>query len=85
AFGSLLAAWFTSESIAIMGVTMSICAIACTGTSLTRWLAGYRELARLDGLAKLDLGKSRVGELDLVVAPVAVKSKLRESAELATR
>jgi phosphatidylglycerophosphate synthase len=76
--GSLVAAWFQGAAIEIIGAVMSICAISCTATALTRWLAAYRALAQRDAIGK-PLPKARTMP-EIVVVPV--KSALRESAEL---
>ena len=48
--GTLIAAWFAPATpaiaIAILGITMSITALASTATAVHRWLVAYRELAR---------------------------------------
>jgi len=50
--GTLIAAWYggdvdTSSLVEpILGVTMLICGVASTATAVSRWIIGYRELAR---------------------------------------
>jgi hypothetical protein len=78
ALGSLVAAWFSSAAIEIIGVVMAICGVSCTATAVTRWLAAYRELAKGDAAIK-PLPKVRTMP-EIVVVPVS--SPLRESAEL---
>ena len=79
-FGSLVAAWFASASIEIVGVVMTVCAVSCTGTAISRWLAAYRELARIDGAQTTVAMPRPVPMSEIVVVPA--QSQLRESAEL---
>jgi phosphatidylglycerophosphate synthase len=76
--GSLIAAWFSGgAAIAIIGVVMSICAVSCTATAITRALAAYRELAKRDTAPPLPKART-IPELVVVPPP----KRLRESAEL---
>lgn len=80
--GTLVAAWFAESSVVIVGVVMTACAVSCTATAFTRWIAAHRELARLDALAAAPVAKPRPAPIpEIVVVP----AKLRESAELAIR
>jgi phosphatidylglycerophosphate synthase len=50
--GTLIAAWYGGELataslvVPIMGATMLICGVASTGTAVSRWVIGYRELIK---------------------------------------
>ncbi len=90
--GSFVAAWCAAEpatawlTAPILGGTMTVCAIASTGTALSRWIIAYRELARRDGT----LDKVGAPASAPVAAPqpqpqphyAPIPAKLRESAEL---
>jgi len=85
--GTLLAAWYgvnpahADKIVPILGVVMTVCAVTASGTALSRWIAGYRELARLDAEA---LPPPRpVAPPPVAPDFVPVPTKLRESAELA--
>lgn len=93
AAGSAVAAWWAGDptmawlTAPIVGGTMVVCAVASTGTAISRWVIAFRELARRD---------AAVQSVPVpAVAPVAptpaaagahytppIPAKLRESAEL---
>jgi len=75
--GSLIAAWFSGASIEIIGVVMTICAVSCTATAITRGVDAYRQLSRLGAITALP--KARTLPEIVVVPP---PKPLRESAEL---
>jgi len=77
--GSLVAAWFSGAAIEIVGVVMALCAVSCTMTAATRWLAAYRELARRDGV-QAAIARTRVAPISQIV--VVPPKAMRESAEL---
>jgi phosphatidylglycerophosphate synthase len=76
--GSLVAAWFSGAAIEIVGVVMTLCAVSCTATALTRLVSAYRTLAAADAMPTI---KPRPLPEIVVVPP----KPLRESAELAIR
>ncbi len=82
--GSLVAAWFSSAAVPIIGVVMTLCAVSCTATAITRLVSAYRTLARADQVTPI--AKARVTTMPEMSEIVVVPPKpLRESAELAIR
>lgn len=98
--GTLIAAWYgatpdgAEQSIAILGGTMLLTAIASTATAVSRWVVAYRLLAARDALeapapiAKVEEREAKEPAKDTkepVRAPeifAPVPKALRESAEL---
>ncbi len=87
--GTLLAGWFGADPahadkvVPILGVVMTISALAASGTALNRWLVAYRELSRIDAKAAADLPVPQRQPVQPMPEYVPVPAKLRESAELA--
>ncbi|MDQ3340976.1 MAG: CDP-alcohol phosphatidyltransferase family protein [Myxococcota bacterium] len=82
--GSLVAAWFSGAAVEIIGVVMTLCAVSCTSTAITRLASAYRTLAAQGGTRPV-VKLRPVTIPEIVVVPVQAKSPLRESAELAIR
>lgn len=88
--GTLIAAWFgaapeTAYLVSpILGITMSICALASTGTALSRWVGAMRELSHRDDNAAVVETVAPIADSDPnpAPAPIFVPKTLRESAEL---
>jgi phosphatidylglycerophosphate synthase len=93
--GTLLAAWFgaaesttaATASELILGGTMLLCAVASTGTAVSRWIMAFRILAKRDAERRVVIEE----KLAETAAPEPARSaeifapvpkQLRESAEL---
>lgn len=89
--GTLCAGWFAAEpdtawlTVPILGGTMVVCAVASTGTALSRWYIAFRELARRDAAAaQVPVAVPAAVSPQAQPAPhyKPIPAKLRESAEL---
>jgi CDP-diacylglycerol--glycerol-3-phosphate 3-phosphatidyltransferase len=84
--GTLVAAWFAAvgdyaTAIPIIGVTLSICAVASTATAISRWVQAYRVLA--ERATKRKVVEAPAPATTTSTGPMfPVPAKLRESAEL---
>jgi CDP-diacylglycerol--glycerol-3-phosphate 3-phosphatidyltransferase len=84
--GTLVAAWFAAvgdyaTAIPIIGVTLSICAVASTATAISRWVQAYRVLA--ERATKRKVVEAPPPATTTSTGPMfPVPAKLRESAEL---
>ncbi|MEO7731536.1 MAG: CDP-alcohol phosphatidyltransferase family protein [Kofleriaceae bacterium] len=77
--GTLIAAWYGGDvdSVGlvepIMGMTMLICGVASSGTAISRWVIGYRELVKRSEMAP---------EAVELVVPVAVQPSVPAAARV---
>ena len=81
--GTLVAGWYATHAVTILGVVMLLCAVTCVATAIGRWVAAYRALAKLDAVVPaVAKARTTATKPELVVVPA---KPLRESAELAIR
>ena len=99
AAGTLLAAWYTLapesptaylDGVAILGGTMTVVAVASTGTAINRWIVAYRVLSKRDVELVAKKAQTQAQTQAIVAKPEPVRPEifapvpkaLRESAEL---